>query len=108
MKEVFFLNKYNIEYSKEAKQDLVDIKRYIKYNLQEPNIAKKLITKIKTEIDKLIEAPKIYSIIDDDFIKKLQIRKIIVDNYIVFYRINNKTIQIVRILYGRINWINLL
>ena len=102
------MNKYNIEYSKEAKQDLIDIKKYIKYNLQEPNIAKKLITKIKTEIDKLIEPPEIYSIIDDDFIKKLQIRKIIVDNYIVFYRINNKKIQIVRILYGRRNWINLL
>lgn len=102
------MNKYNIEYSKETKQDLIDIKKYIKYNLQEPNIAKKLITKIKTEIDKLIETPEIYSIIDDDFIKKLQIRKIIVDNYIVFYRINNKKIQIVRILYGRRNWINLL
>ena len=102
------MNKYNIEYSKEAKQDLIDIKKYIKYNLQGPNIAKKLITKIKTEIDKLIEDPEIYSIIYDDFIKKLQIRKIIVDNYIVFYRINNKTIQIVRILYGRRNWINLL
>ena len=63
------MNKYNIEYSKETKQDLIDIKKYIKYNLQEPNIAKKLITKIKTEIDKLIETPEIYSIIDDDFIK---------------------------------------
>ena len=26
--------KYNIEYSKEAKQDLIGIKQYIKYNLQ--------------------------------------------------------------------------
>ena len=102
------MNKCNIEYSKEAKQDLIDIKKHIKYNLQEPNIAKKLITKIKTEVDKLIENPEIYSIIDNDFIKNLQIRKIIVYNYIVFYRINNKTIQIVRILYGKRNWINLL
>ena len=37
-------------YSKESKQDLVDIKKYIKYNLQEPNIADKLITKIRKEI----------------------------------------------------------
>ena len=51
MKEGFSLNKYNIEYSKESRQDLIDITKYIKYNLQEPNIAKKLINKIRKEID---------------------------------------------------------
>ena len=102
------MNKYNVEYSKESKQDLIDIKKYIKYNLQEPDTAKRLINKIRTEINKIIDKPELYAIIDDDFIKKLEIRKIIVDNYIVFYRINNKTIQIVRVLYGRRNWINLL
>ncbi len=102
------MNKYSIEYSKEAKQDLIDIKRYIKYNLQEPAIAQKLISKIKTELDKLKNDPEIFSIIDDDFIKKLEIRKLIVDNYIVFYRIKNNNIQIVRVMYGKRNWINLL
>ena len=102
------MDKYNIEYSKESKQDLIDIKKHIKYNLQEPDTANRLINKIRTEIDKLIDKPELYAIIDDDFIKKLEIRKIIVDNYIVFYRINNKTIQIVRVLYGRRKWINLL
>jgi len=102
------LNKYNIEYSKESKQDLIDIKQYIKYHLQEPLIAQKLISKIKTEIDSLKDNPELYSIIDDDVIKRLEIRKLIVDNYIVFYRIKNNNIQIVRIMYGRRNWINLL
>ena len=53
-------------------------------------------------------SPEIYAIIDDDIIKKLEIRKLIVDNYIVFFRIKNDSIQIVRIMYGRRNWINLL
>lgn len=83
------MEKYNIEYSKESKEDLVGIKQYIKYNLQEPDTAQKLISKIKNEINKLEHNPKIYSIIDDDIIKKLEIRKLIVDNYIVFYRIKN-------------------
>ncbi len=102
------MKQYNIEYSKEARQDLIDIKRYIKYNLQEPTISQRLISKIKTEIDKLKNDPEIFSIIDDDFIKKLEIRKLIVDNYIVFYRIKTNNIQIVRVMYGRRNWINLL
>lgn len=102
------MRKYNIEYSKESKQDLIGIKQYIKYNLQEPEIAQKLITKIRTQIDSLKYSTEIYAIIDDDIIKKLEIRKLIVDNYIVFFRIKNDSIQIVRIMYGRRNWINLL
>lgn len=102
------MKKYNIEYSKESKQDLIGIKQYIKYNLQEPEIAQKLISKIRTQIDSLKYSPEIYAIIDDDIIKKLEIRKLIVDNYIIFFRIKNDSIQIVRIMYGRRNWINLL
>ncbi len=100
--------KYNIEYSKESKQDLIGIKQYIKYNLQEPETAQKLISKIRKEINNLKYNPEIYAIIDDDLIKKLEIRKLIVDNYIVFYRIKNNSIEIVRIMYGKRNWINLL
>ncbi len=102
------MKKYNIEYSLDAKQDLIEIKQYIKYNLQEPEIAQKLILKIRKEISTLKNNPEIYTIIDDDIIKKLEIRKLIIDNYIVFYRIKNNNIQIVRIMYGRRNWINLL
>ncbi len=102
------MKKYNIEYSMESKQDLIDIKRYIKYNLQEPNTAQKLITKIKKEIDNVKDNPEMYSIVDDDIIKRFEIRKLIVNNYIVFYRINGENIQIVRVMYGRRNWITLL
>ena len=78
------MKKYNIEYSKEAKEDLIEIKSYIKYNLQESNIAQKLISKIIKEINNLESNPEIYTIIDDDIIRKLNIRKFIVDNYIIF------------------------
>ena len=101
------MNKYKIQFSKDARKDLIDIYSYIKYNLQEPVIAKKMIAKIREEINKLKDNPTIYSIIKDEFIKKGEIRKIKVNNYIVFYRVkeNNK---IVRIMYGRRNWTNIL
>ncbi len=102
------MKKYNIEYSKESKEDLIEIKQYINYNLQEPETANKLISKIRKLIRTLKENPEIYAIIDDDIIRKLEIRKLIVDNYIIFYRIKNDSIEIVRIMYGRRNWINLL
>ena len=102
------MKKYNIEYSKEAKEDLIGIKQYIKYNLQEPELANKLMSKIRMSIKTLKDNLEIYAIIDDDIIRKLERRKLIVNNYIVFYRIKNDSIEIVRIMYGRRNWINLL
>ena len=72
------MKKYNIEYSKESTEDLIRIKQYIKYNLQEPEIANKLISKIRMSIKTLKDNPEIYAIIDDDIIRKLEIRKMIV------------------------------
>lgn len=101
---------YKIEFSEDARKDLLDIYSYIKYNLEEPNIAENLIQKIKEEIYKLVETANIYAIIDDEIIRKLEIRKILVDNYIVFYKVakDDKIVQIVRIMYARRNWLNLL
>ena len=100
--------KYEVEYSKEAKQDLIEIKRYIKYTLKQPEIAQNLISRIRMKIDMLEDNPKVYAIIDLDKIKKFEIRKFAIDNYIVFYMVKGNKIQIVRILYGRKNWINIL
>lgn len=104
------MTKYHIEFSRDAKKDLISIVNYIKYNLQEPNIAKKLSIKIKKSIYNLADNPKIYPIIDDTFLKNLQLRKLIIDNYIVFYKILEKEnkIQIVRIMYCRRDWINII
>ena len=102
--------KYKIQFSKDARKDLIDIYSYIKYNLYEATIAKKLINRIKVEIYKLQDNPLIYAIIKDEIIKNKKIRKIKVNNYIVFYKVNesNKIIYIVRIMYARRNWINII
>ena len=55
------MKKYNIEYSKESKEDLVRIKQYIKYNLQEPEIVQKLISKIRNEINNLKHNPYVWN-----------------------------------------------
>ena len=102
------MHKYETEYSKEAKQDLIEIKSYIKDTLKQPSVAQTLISRIRKKIDMLEDNPKIYTIIDLDEIKKFEIRKFKINNYIVFYIVKGNKIQIVRILYGRRNWINLI
>lgn len=81
------MNKYNIEYVRRIQTRFDRNKKIYKNNLQEPETAQKLITKIKKVIDNLNNNPEIYVIIDEDIIRKLEIRKLIIDNYIVFYRI---------------------
>lgn len=102
------MEEYIIEYSKESKKDLIEIKDYLKNNLQEPKIAQNLVDKIISEIRKLKNNPRKYAIIDEEIIKKFEIRKLLIDNYIVFYRVKEQYIQIVRIMYGKRNWIDLL
>ena len=104
------MNKYKIQFSKDARKDLIDTYSYIKYNLQEPAIAKNLIAKIREEINKLKDNPTIYVVIQDEIIKKREIRKMKVNNYIVFYKVeqNRRIVEIVRIMYARRNWTKIL
>ena len=100
------MKSYKVVFSNDARQDLKSIVKYIKNELNEPKIANKISIKIKNGISEIAENPKIYTIIDYDFIKRLKLRKKVVNNYIIFYRIleTKKEIQIVRILYGRRDW----
>lgn len=100
------MEKYKIEFSKEAKDDYLNIIRYIKYKLLEATISSKYAQIIKDEIEKLEYNPQRFSIVDIEINNYSNIRKLIIKNYIVFYRINEnkKVVNIERILYGASNW----
>lgn len=106
--EVLALEKYRIELSIKAKEDYMSIIRYIKYKLLETNIAEKYAELIKNEINTLQYNPQKFAIIDYDIIKQYKFRKLIIKNYIVFYRINEdkRIVNVERILYGEMDWRN--
>lgn len=100
------MEKYKIKFSKDARNDYFDIIRYIKYNLVEPSIANKYAKLINEEIKKLEYNPQKFAIIDIEINNSSNIRKLIIKNYIAFYRVNEntKTVNIERILYSASNW----
>lgn len=100
--------KYEIKLSIKAKDDLKSIVLYIKNDLNEPAIANKYSKIIREEIKTLEYSPQKFAVIDDNSIRDLKIRKLIIKNYIAFYRVNeeNKIVNVERILYGASNWIN--
>ncbi|GHU51263.1 addiction module toxin RelE [Clostridia bacterium] len=104
------MKKYKIELTGVAHEDLEDIVIYIAKELKEPTIAQKLHTKIVTEIKKLRVMPERHEMAIDTHLKSLDVRKFYVDNYIVPYTIlyDTNTVQILRVLYARRDWKNLL
>ena len=102
------MEKYKVELSVQAKNDYKSIIRYIKYKLLEPTIAEKYAELIKNELNGLEYQPQKFSVIDYDIIKKYNFRKLIIKNYIAFYRIKKKKkiVNVERILYGGTDWKN--
>lgn len=104
------MDKYKIEITEPAENDLRSIGLYISRELLQPDTAKRVVTEIGEAILKLEELPLRNGWVSDKRLSIKGIRRIIIDNYIVFYVANeqNRLVTIVRILYNRRDWINLL
>ena len=92
--------KYEIELSGKAKEDLKKIVIYIKKNLNEPTIARKYAQLINERIRTLKYIPQRYMIIEDNEIKHLDIRRLLIKNE------SKRIVRIERILYGESNWMS--
>src|SRR5690625_904351 len=104
------INKYRLKFTPKASDDLEEIYRYISSELFAENEANSLLDKIETSIMRLKDFPYSCNFVSDDFLKNKGYRKLIVDNYIVFYVVDKKEKQVVimRILYGRQQYQDLL
>ena len=101
---------YKIEYLPIAHKDMYDIIYYISNEIKNPTTAKKLAKKFLDGERSILSFPYGNSIYNSR--KKLihEYRKIRIDNYLMFYIINENTkvITIVRVLYQKINLNNIL
>jgi len=104
------MTEYKIQLAAKAKQDIRDIHNYITHQLKEPAIADRLLEQIDAEILKLQIMPLRHALERDEQLKLRHLRKLMIENYLVFYRVHEKTetVFIVRVLYGKRDWVNLL
>lgn len=95
--------RYKILYTENAREDLRCIARYISYELQEFNTAKKIIDAILNEIKTLDTFPMRYRLCDYERWRKIGLRCMNVKNYIVFYLPDEEksVVNIIRIIYQR-------
>lgn len=94
--------RYSIQYSIVSKNDLKSIYSYIAFELQAKIAAKNQTSRIRENIRALDYFPEKYPLVDWEPWNELGVRKMPVDNFVVFYRVDHETrcVEIVRIFYG--------
>ncbi len=89
---------YEIRYLSIAEQDIAEIFEYIKKD--NPTAAGSQLKNFDECISSLAYSPRMGVIPNDSRLQKLGYRILIIDRYLVFYIIKNKTVQIHRIIHG--------
>jgi addiction module RelE/StbE family toxin len=101
---------YTLRFSKLYDSDIDESYNYIKDTLEAPMAAKNLIKEILEKLQKIKENPHRRPLVQDSYLASLGYRIIHVKNYMIFYIVDDdkKQIKVVRFLYNKRNWIDLL
>lgn len=104
------LTEYKVVIELPAQKDLQGILRYITDTLKEPEVAKRIYTSIKEQVLTLSHTPLRHNVVQDQPYAAIGVRKLLVENYIAFYIINEAKyeVHVLRILYNRREWQNIL
>ena len=93
------MEQYKVEITKEALQDMEDIYNYIALELLSPENAMGQYNRIADEILTLDTFPQRYRIMDSEPEKQMGLRRVLVDNYSVFYTIRGNKVIVTDVLY---------
>lgn len=101
---------YDVMITDKATNDVGDIATYISGDLSDPMAANRILEKFERAIAGLSQMPTRHELVKDEDIALKRIRKIYVDNYILFYIVNDidHTVVIIRVLFNKRDWIDLI
>ena len=88
------MSEWKIILSPKFKIEFNDIRDYISNNLLAPNTAASFCKQVFDKIESLKQMPKRCPLVDKEPWFTRGLRKLIIDNYIVFYYPNEKTMEI--------------
>ena len=100
------MNKYIVEISETAEQDLENIIAYLRYDLAGDIVADKYKILFKQELKNLENIAGSMPILDENLTGHKNIRKVNVRNYIIFYVVDNTNSKalVVRIGHAFMDW----
>jgi plasmid stabilization system protein ParE len=101
---------YKIRILKPAQLEIREIYRYIAEELNSPMAAAHHVALIDKAIVSLQEAPTRFPLVRDGYLALKGHRMIVVKNHLVFFivREEESVVSVMRVLYGRRDWLHLL
>lgn len=93
------MRQYKVEITREALQDMEDIYNYIAIDLLSPENAIGQYNRIADEILTLDTFPERFRIMESEPEKSMELRRMLVDNYSVFYTIRADKVIVTDVLY---------
>ncbi len=97
------MKEYTVKITNIAYRQIQEIVSYISKDLLAPDAARKLLDKIENEIKELADMPQRYATIAEEPWKSEGVRKIIVNNFLIYYWIDeiNKRVQVIGVIYQK-------
>lgn len=97
-----------VAFSLAAERDLNDLTSYIRNDLQNPIAAHNIATKILQRSHLLADFPEVGAVLGFVSRQLNRYRYLLVDNYLVIYKVIEQQVVIIRILYARSDYVQLL
>ena len=96
---------YDFSFTEKAEQDLDEILTYRAKELCNKKATKDFFDKVFSSVDTLCAYPKTGMVLDNEYVSDKSIRRVLVDNYVMYYKFDetNEKIIILRILYTKRN-----
>ena len=98
--------RYSVRLLPAAEDDLTEIILFIAAD--NPVAAERILQRIQKNLDLLSSNPKLGRIPREELLARMGYRHLIVENYLIFYEIENRTIFVHRILDGAREYLSLL
>ena len=99
-------SKYTVRFLRAAEEDFNDILSYI--SAENRVAAETTATKIERSLARLSDHPYLGRIPEEEDLIRLGYRFLVVENYLIFYTLEDQRIWVHRILHGARNYIKLL
>lgn len=95
------MEQYRIRITRQAREHLLEIRRYIEKELLSPMAAKNTIAAIKAEIQSLGNMPNRVHFTPEEPWRSFGVRRTRVKNYYIYFWINEegRTVQIISVIY---------
>ena len=82
---------YTVRLSPLALEQMAEIRDYILYQIQNPDAARNLIKKIRSDVMKLDQMPERFQLVDEEPWRSRGIRKLIVKNFYAYYWVDEES-----------------